>query len=65
MGRKKIKSNKDSIYDMTLILLWNLISAVKTLQFCHNVLNIVMDVRTFPEICTILLHGVISLPDWR
>ena len=39
----------DSIYHMTLRLLWNLISAVKMLSFCHYVRNIVMDVITFPE----------------
>ena len=41
----------DSIYRMTLRLLLNLISAVKTLQFCHYmyVRNVVMDVITFPE----------------
>ena len=39
----------DSIYHMTFRLLWNLISAVKALKFCHNVCNIVMDVITFAE----------------
>ena len=39
----------DSIYHMTLTLLWNLIFAVKTLQFCHYVRNVVMDAITFPE----------------
>ena len=34
----------DSIYHMTLRLLLNLISGVKTLQFCHYVRNVVMDV---------------------
>ena len=58
----------DSIYHMTLRLLWNLISAVKTLYFCY-VRNVVMDVITFPvnlyttSYLSILLHGVISLPD--
>ena len=33
----------DSIYHMTLRLLWNLISAVKALKFCHYVRNVVMD----------------------
>ena len=39
----------DSIYHMTLILLWNPISAVKTVYFCHYVHNVVVDVITFPE----------------
>ena len=58
----------DSIYHMTSILLLNLISAVKTLYFCHYVRNVVMDVITFPENLlttsglSILLHCVISLP---
>ena len=57
----------DSIYHMTLRLLWNLISAVKTLQFCHYVRNIVMDFIAFPENLwttsglSILWHGVLSL----
>ena len=38
----------DSIYHMTLRLLRNLISAVKTLTFCHYVCNVVMDIITFP-----------------
>ena len=40
----------DSIYHMALRLLWNLISAVKKLYFCHYmyVYNVVMDVITFP-----------------
>ena len=38
----------DSIYHITLRLLWNLISAVKTLYFFHYVRNVVMDVITFP-----------------
>ena len=38
----------ESIYHMTLRLLLNLISAVKTLYFCHYVCNVVMDVITFP-----------------
>ena len=38
----------DSIYHMALRLFWNLISAVKTLYFCHYVCNVVMDVITFP-----------------
>ena len=37
----------DSIYHMTLILLGNIISAVKTLYFCY-VRNVVMDVIMFP-----------------
>ena len=41
----------DSIYHMTLRLLWNLISAVKMLKFCHYVRNIVMDVIMFLKIC--------------
>ena len=39
----------DSIYHMTLRLLWNIISAIKTSYFCHYVRNVVMDVITFPE----------------
>ena len=38
----------DSIYHMALRLLYNLISAEKTLYFCHYVRNVVMDVITFP-----------------
>ena len=38
----------DSIYHMTLKLLRNIISAVKTLYFCHYVRNVVMDVITLP-----------------
>ena len=59
----------DSIYHMTLRLLSNLISAVKTLYFCHYVRNIVMDIITFPvnlkttSCLSILLHGFISVPD--
>ena len=34
-------------YDMKITL--NLISAVKTLLFCHYARNVVMDVITFPE----------------
>ena len=37
----------DSIYQMTLKLLSNIISAVKTLYFCHYVCKVVMDVITF------------------
>ena len=39
----------DSIYHMALRILGNLISDVKTLQFCHYVRNVVMGVITFPE----------------
>ena len=39
----------DSIYHMTLRILQDLISDVKTLLFCHYVCNVVMDVITFPE----------------
>ena len=39
----------DSIYQMTLRLLWNLMSALNTLYFCHYECNVVMDVITFPE----------------
>ena len=46
--RDKMRGLLDSIYHMTLRLLWNLISAVKTLYFCHYVRNVVMDVITFP-----------------
>ena len=34
---------------LTSRLLWNPISAVKTLVFCHYVCNIIMDVIMFPE----------------
>ena len=59
----------DSIYHMTLRLIWSLISDVKTLNFCRYVRNIVMDVIMFPinllatSCLSILLHGIISLPD--
>ena len=59
----------DFIYHMTLRILWNPISAVETLYFCHYVHN-VMDVVTLPvnlstgtSGLSILLHGVITLPD--
>ena len=39
----------DSIYHMTLTLIENHISAIKVLQFCHYVSNIVMGLITFPE----------------
>ena len=45
----------DSVYHLTLRLLWNLISAVKMLQFCHYVNNVVMDVKTSLKICKPLL----------
>ena len=40
----------DYIYHMALRLLWNFISAIKTLYFCYyvHVCNVVMDVMTFP-----------------
>ena len=38
----------DSIYHMTLRILLNLISSVKTLYLCHYVCNVVMGVITFP-----------------
>ena len=38
----------DSIYHMTLSILWSLISVVKTLLFWHYVRNVVMDLITFP-----------------
>ena len=38
----------DSIYHMPLTLLWNLISAVKTLYFYHYIRNVGMDVITYP-----------------
>ena len=38
----------DSIYHMTLRLLWNIISGVKTLELRHYVRNVVMDVINFP-----------------
>ena len=56
-------------FQMALRLLSNLISAVKKLSFCHYVRNVVLDVTTFPKNrlttsgISILLHGVISLPD--
>ena len=33
----------DSIYHMTLKLLWNLISGVKKVRFCLYVHNVIMD----------------------
>ena len=39
----------DSIYHMTLKLHRNLISAVRTLQCCHYICNVNMDVIMFPE----------------
>ena len=40
----------DSIYHMTLRLVSNLISAVKTLYFCHYVRNVIINaIITFPE----------------
>ena len=56
----------DSIYHITLRLLFNLISVVKKLYFCHYVRKVVMDIITFPTTCSglsSLLHDVISLPD--
>ena len=43
------QSMLDSIYDMTLKLLWNCISGVKTVYFSHNVRNVVMDALMCPE----------------
>ena len=54
----------DYFYRMALRLL-----CCKTLYLCHYVRNVFMDVITFPENLqttsglSILLHGVISLPD--
>ena len=41
------------------------ISDVKTSSFCHDVRNVVMDVITWfiTRGLSILLHGIISLPD--
>ena len=39
----------DSIYHLTSRFLWNLISSIKTLWFCHFVRNVVMDAMTVPE----------------
>ena len=39
----------DSIYNMTLRLPGNLISAVKALYFCHYISNLAMDVITFQK----------------
>ena len=39
----------DSIYHLTLRLLWNLFLAIKRFNFCHYVRNFVMDVITFPK----------------
>ena len=39
----------DYIYDMTLILLWSLISGEKISWFCYYVRNVAMDIITFPE----------------
>ena len=58
----------DSIYYMALRILWNLISGVKEVRFCHYVSNVVMDVITLPYICKLLvvcfiMHVIISHPD--
>ena len=39
----------DSIYHMTLKLKKNHILGVKMSRFCHLLLNVIMDVITFPE----------------
>ena len=41
----------DSIYNMPLRTLLNLISGLKTFKFCHYVSNVVMEITTFPKIC--------------
>ena len=46
----------DSIYHMTLRLLLNLISAVKTLKFCHCVRNVAMLV-VYQFYCMALFHS--------
>ena len=38
----------DSIYHITLRILLNLISGVKTLHFCHYVRTVVINAITFP-----------------
>ena len=60
----------DSINHMTLKLLKNRIFGVKTSIFCYLSRNVIMDVITLRyQICkpfsgfSMLLHGVISLPD--
>ena len=59
----------DSIYHMTLKILYNHIFGVKTLMFCHPLRNVIMDVitkRTYlltTSGLSILLYGVMSLPD--
>ena len=39
----------DSIYHMTLNLIKNHIFGLKTSRFCHLLLNVIMDLITFPE----------------
>ena len=39
----------DFIYHMTLKLIKNRISGVKTSRFCHVLRNVIIDVITFPE----------------
>ena len=58
----------NSIYHMALNLLKNRIFDLKTSIFFHLLRNVVMDVITLLNLLTtscvsILLHGVISLPD--
>ena len=58
----------DSIYHMSLKLLKHCIFGVKTSRFSLILRNVIMNVITFPEnvqtnSLSILLHGVISLPD--
>ena len=60
----------DSIYHMTLRLLRILISGVKKLRFCHYVHNTIIDIisQCYQNLLTssglsIVMHGVISLPD--
>ena len=49
-----------SIYHMTL----SHFCRKNVIIFCHYVRTVVMDVITFPvNLLSILLHGVISLPD--
>ena len=54
----------DSIYYMTLRLLWNLISGVKTYNFVIMYATLLwpVNLKTTGGL-SILLHGVISLPD--
>ena len=59
----------DSIYHMTLKLLENCILGMKASKFCHLLCSVIMDVIMLRKNLSttsglsILLHGVIPLPD--